>query len=153
MGFTVQASAHHGITVSDLRRSQRFFVDVLGFESRGEVDLDATFSSGITGIPDAKIRVALLSGPGIDVELLEYASPADAAIRRQSSDVGAVHLALFVDDVHAAVHEAAAHGWGLAGAIQAIEVGPRAGGRAAYLVDADGVTLEFVQRPNSTDGS
>lgn len=155
MGFSVQASAHHGITVSDLRRSQRFFVDVLGFEPRGEVDLDTTFSSGITGIPGAKIRVALLAGPGVDVELLEYAPTADvdAVVQRRSSDVGAVHLALYVDDVDAAVREAAKHGWRLAGAIQTITVGPRVGGRAAYLIDSDGLTLEFVQRPNSTEGN
>jgi hypothetical protein len=59
--------------------------------------------------------------------------------------VGSVHLALFVDDIDAHRRQRT-----LTGSIQPIVVGPRAGGRAAYLSDAAGTPLEVMQRPRLT---
>lgn len=144
----IEAVNHHGITVTDLDASARFFVDVLGFTRGATVDLDETFSAGVTGVPGAVIRVVFVEGPGITVELLQYLAPADrTVVTSRPCDVGSAHLALFVDDVEGVVEASGAEGWQLAGVIQPIVTGPRAGGLAAYIRDADGVTLELVQRP------
>ncbi|MCU1478632.1 MAG: hypothetical protein JWQ64_3325 [Subtercola sp.] len=148
MSYRVQGVNHHGITVADLNRSAAFFVDVLGFARGATVELDETFSAGVTGVEGAIITVTFVEGPGITVELLQYRAPDDRmVVTARPCDVGSAHLALFVDDVEAVVDASVRAGWNLAGVIQPIVTGPRAGGKAAYLRDADGTTLELVQRP------
>lgn len=148
MSFLVEGVNHHGITVSSVDRALEFFVGVLGFEPGATVDLDETFAAGVTGVEGARIRVAFARGPGIDVELLQYLAPADRTkIDARPCDVGTAHLALFVDDIAAVAAASAALGWRLAGNVQPITTGPRAGGRAAYLRDGDGTTIELVERP------
>jgi catechol 2,3-dioxygenase-like lactoylglutathione lyase family enzyme len=150
MSFVIEGVNHHGITVSDLDRSLEFFVGVLGFEPGPTVDLDEEFSSGVTGVGGARIKVAFVRGPGIDVELLQYLGPDDRrAVDARPCDVGSAHLALFVDDIAAVVSASEPAGWRLAGVVQPITTGPRAGGSAAYLRDADGITIELVERPVS----
>ena len=148
MSYRVEGVNHHGITVTDIEKSVEFFVGVLGFQSGPTVELDETFSAGVTGVEGAVIKVAFVEGPGINVELLQYLAPADrSVVRARPCDVGSAHLALFVDDVDAIVEAATQAGWELAGVVQPIVVGPRAGGRAAYVRNSDGTTLELVQRP------
>lgn len=148
--YRVEAANHWGITVSSLEKSLDFFVGVLGFAPGATVDLDESFSAGITGVENAVIRVAFVEGPGVTIELVQYLAPARLVTQHRSpSEVGSAHLAFFVDDIDAIVLAAAPSGFSLAGTVQNIRVGPRAGGRAAYLRDADGTTLELVQRaPN-----
>jgi catechol 2,3-dioxygenase-like lactoylglutathione lyase family enzyme len=147
---TTARLAHHGITVRDLDRELAFFVGVLGFTASPRIDLDEEFSSGVTGIAGARISVRFLEIPGLHVELLQYDGPADRPTSvHRPSDPGAAHLALYVDDVRSVVAAAAETGWHLAGAVQPITVGPRAGGRAAYLTNRDGAVVEVVQRPTT----
>ena len=144
----VEGANHFGITVSDIETSLAFFVGILGFEEGPTVDLDETFSAGVTGIDGALIRVTFVEGPGVTVELLQYLAPAGrSATPTRPCDVGSAHLAFFVVGIEAIVAAAAGAGWSLAGAIQPIVSGPRAGGRAAYIRDTDGITLELVERP------
>ena len=146
--YRVMGANHFGITVSNLETSLSFFVSVLGFTAGPTVDLDETFSAGITGVAGAVIRVAFVEGPGVTVELVHYlSSPQRHAVQTLPSDVGSAHLALFVDNLDAIVAASTVAGWRLAGAIQPIVAGPRAGGQAAYIRNADGTTLELVQRP------
>lgn len=144
----VEGLNHVGFTVADLDRTLAFFIDVLGFSPGARVELDEEFAAGVTGVANARISVAFAHGPGVDVELLQYAGDLREPARTPSpADVGAAHLALFVSGIEA-IAEAAAHvGWYLAGAIQPITTGPRAGGRAAYLRDGSGATVELVEKP------
>lgn len=147
-GYRVEAANHFGITVSNLNKSLDFFVDVLGFDAGPTVDLDEAFSAGVTGVDGAVIRVAFVDGPGVTVELVQYLAPTGReSVTTLPCDVGSAHLAFFVDDIDAIVTAATHAGFALAGSIQPIAVGPRAGGRAAYIRNADGTTLELVQRP------
>jgi catechol 2,3-dioxygenase-like lactoylglutathione lyase family enzyme len=153
VAHNVEGLNHHGITVTDLDQSLEFFAGVLGFEAHPVIELDRTFVSGVTGVSDATIRVAFVEGPEITVELLQYTGPANRQVLRpRPCDVGSAHLALFVRDIAAIVEVSAAIGWSLAGAIQPITTGPRAGGRAAYLHDRDGITVELVERPRAPLG-
>ena len=148
MPFTVEGFNHHGITVRSIDRARQFFEGVLGFTAGAPIELDEEFAAGVTGVPGARIRVVFLQGPGVAIELLEYLAPgARGTVHAEPSDTGAVHLALFVDDVRAVVDASREADWHLAGSVQPITVGPRAGGSAAYLRDSDGITVEIVQRP------
>jgi len=146
--------AHHGITVTDLEASARFFSEVLGLEAGPRIDLDEAFSAGVTGVAEARISVVFMQGPGLAVELLQYHGPDDRrSVDARPCDAGAAHLALYVDDLRRVVSGAADHGWTPMGAVQPITIGPRAGGLAVYLREPNGAVLELVQRPTRVRGS
>lgn len=145
---TVQAVAHHGITVARMDRALDFFVGVLGFEPQPELQLEESFAAGVTGVAGARIRVVFVQAPGLMIELLEYLAPPDRrASGARPCDAGSSHLALSVTGIESLVDAAVEAGWRLAGEIRTIVVGPRAGGLAAYLTDDDGTVVELVQHP------
>jgi catechol 2,3-dioxygenase-like lactoylglutathione lyase family enzyme len=65
-------------------------------------------------------------------------------------DLGAVHVALIVDDLDAVLERIAASGWKAAGTPQTLTVGPNAGKRVVYVRDPDGTTIEFMQMPKAS---
>lgn len=141
--------AHFGLTVVDLDAATAFFEEVLGMQPLERVDLDEEFSVGVTGVRGAVLSVAFLQATGLTVELLEYVAgpPAARAAALRPCDPGAAHLALYVESIDPLVEQAREHGWLLAGQVQPIRIGPRAGGRAAYLSDSSGAVIELVERP------
>ena len=151
MSFKILGADHTGITVSDLDRSLVFWRDVLGFELSHRAHQKGELAEKITGVPGAEILIAVLKAPGHKIELLEYRAPADRTkLHARPCDVGAVHVALTVDNLEAILETIAASGWKAAGQPQTLTVGPNAGKRVIYVRDPDGTTIEFMQMP--TDG-
>ena len=149
MSFRILAANHTGITVTNLEESLAFWRDVLGFELSHRAHQKGVLAEQITGVPGAEILIAVVKAPGHKIELLEYRAPAD---RRQQNDLrpcdlGAVHVALLVDDVDAVLERIAASGWKAAGKPQTLTIGPNAGKRVVYVRDPDGTTIEFMQPP------
>lgn len=140
---------HVGLTVSNIESSVEFYSGLLGLGAPPE---DWVFVIGGEWLgklvaEDAPVaRVAFLPMDGDTVlELLEYQQPAgEKTNTRPNRDVGAMHLAINVDDVDA-VYER------LKGLVrfnsepQTVPNGPWAGGRVAYLQDPDGTPVELVQ--------
>jgi glyoxylase I family protein len=148
MPFRILAADHTGITVSNLERSLGFWRDVLGFELSHRAHQTGELAAEITGVPGAEILIAVLKAPGHKIELLEYRSPPDRKhLEWRPCDVGAVHVALAVDDLDAVLETIAASGWKAAGKAQTLMVGPNAGKRVVYVRDPDGTTIEFMQVP------
>ncbi|MGK0741929.1 VOC family protein [Leucobacter sp. Z1108] len=146
----VVGCGHFGVTVSDIECTKAFFVEVLGFSTGAEVSLSPDFCSSVTGVADAQIEACFVEGHGIVVELLRYRAPDDRGrIEGRSCDSGAAHLAFYVTSITGILAEASAYGWQAAGVPTAITVGPRAGGKACYVTNADGIVLEFVELPKS----
>jgi glyoxylase I family protein len=147
--FRILAADHTGITVSNLERSLAFWQDVLGFELSHRGHQTGQLASEITGIAGAEISLAVLKAPGHKIELLEYHAPPARDLKSQfrPCDVGAVHVALTVDDLDAVMETIAASGWQAAGTPQTLIAGPNAGKRVIYVRDPDGTTIELMQRP------
>lgn len=147
MAFTVQAADHTGITVSDLERSLTLWRDVLGFELSHRAQLTGEFAAGVTGVAGAEISIAVVVAPGGHrIELLEYQQPSDRAhLLPRPCDVGAVHVALRVDDIDSVLAAVVETGGQAAGSPQTMATGPRAGTRFAYMHDPDGTTIELIQ--------
>ena len=149
MSFRILAADHTGFTVADLERSLAFWRDVLGFEFSHRAHQKGELAEQITGVAGAEILIAVLKAPGHKIELLEYHAPADR--RRQNDrrpcDLGAVHLALTVDNLDEILDRIAASGWQAAGKPQTLTAGPNAGKRVIYVRDPDGTTIEFMQLP------
>jgi len=142
------AADHTGITVTNLERSLAFWRDVLGFELSHRAHHTGDLASEVTGVPGAEISIAVLKGYGQKIELLEYlAPPTRKHVDLKPCDVGAVHVALTVDDLDAVLNMIAASGWKAAGKPQTLKTGPNAGKRVIYVRDPDGTTIEFMQPP------
>ena len=148
MPFQILAADHTGITVSDIERSLVFWRDVLGFEISHRAHQKGELAAEITGVPGAEILIAVVKAPGHKIELLEYRAPADRKkLNARPCDVGAVHVALTVDNIEAVLEKIAASGWKAAGKPQTLAAGPNAGKRVIYVRDPDGTTIEFMQMP------
>lgn len=146
--FKVLATNHTSFTVSDLDRSLAFFREVLGFEVTSRAPRDSRMIEAVTGVPGADVVIAYARGPGHSVELIQYLGPADrASVRPRPCDVGFAHIAYDVDDLDAALAAAAAHRFRPAGQPVSVDRGPNKGARVVYLRDPDGITVEFIQRP------
>ena len=148
MPFRILAADHTGITVSDLERSLAFWHDVLGFELSHRAHQKGDLAEQITGVAGAEILIAVVKAPGHKIELLEYRAPADRKkLEARPCDVGAVHVALTVDNLEAVLEKIAASGWDAAGEPQTLTMGPNAAKRVIYVRDPDGTTIELMQTP------
>ncbi|MFL5019155.1 MAG: VOC family protein [Rhizobium sp.] len=142
---------HTGITVTSLERSLDFWVGVLGFKHLYTTDYANTpFLEGIVGVPGAALKLAMVEGPGHNIELLEYSAPDERGhMEPRSCDVGSVHLAFLVLDIDSLLKKVAEHGWHPPGALQHVIEGERKGLKLAYVRGPDGVMLEFLEFPEN----
>ena len=148
MSFRIIAADHTGFTVANLERSLAFWRDVLGFELSHRPHQTGSLASEITGVPGAKISIAVLKGYGHKIELLQYLAPPDCKhVDVRPCDIGFVHVAFTVDDLDAVLNKIASSGWKAAGKPQTLQSGPNAGKRVVYVRDPDGTTIEFMQPP------
>ncbi|MBB4291484.1 catechol 2,3-dioxygenase-like lactoylglutathione lyase family enzyme [Rhizobium leguminosarum] len=142
---------HTGITVTSLERSLEFWVGVLGFKHLYTTDYpNSPLLEGIVGVPGAALRLAMVEGPGHNIELIEYSSPLGREhMEPRSCDVGSVHIAFLVNDIEALFRRISEHGWHPPGALQTVADGDRKGLKLAYVRGPDGVTLEFLELPQA----
>jgi catechol 2,3-dioxygenase-like lactoylglutathione lyase family enzyme len=126
---------HVGLSVADLDRQRRFYIEAFGFHDEHH-----------TQIPDAGIRIALLSSPdGTAVELTERAGSAPQHFADPVEGAGTqgyFHWALTVDDLDGTITAAVAHG---ARTITRPAPARRPGIRYAYLADPEGNLIELLQ--------
>jgi catechol 2,3-dioxygenase-like lactoylglutathione lyase family enzyme len=149
--FKIRSIDHTGFTVSSLDDALAFWVGVLGFKLLYVWTFDnGHFIEEVVGVPGAAMRLAMVEGPDHQIELLEYTSPDDRkTYKPRSSDVGSVHLAFYVENIDALIARIASAGWQPVGKIQTVESGERKGLRLVYVRGPDGITLEFLQRPDN----
>lgn len=146
-GFRVLRTNHMSFTVSDLDRSIAFFRDALGFQVTTRASRNPALSQSITGVEGANLDVAYARGPDHSLELIQYRAPDERAhIVSRPCDTGFAHIAFDVDDIDAAVSEAAEFDVHPIGRITVIDRGPNTGNRVCYLQDWDGVTIEFIEK-------
>ena len=146
--FNVLATNHTSFTVSDLDRTCAFFVDALGFEVVSKAPRNPQIIETVTGVAGADIMVAYIQAPGHRLELIQYLAPDERGqVRSRPCDTGFAHVAFDVDDIDAAIEAAGRHDVKPIGPPVTIDQGPNKGGRVVYLRDADGVTIEFIEKP------
>jgi catechol 2,3-dioxygenase-like lactoylglutathione lyase family enzyme len=151
-GFGLQGIDHVGFTVPDMEQAHRFFVDVLGAAhiytldgKRGDDDWMRTHLGVDPRTVIREIRFYRL-GRGSNLEVFEY-DPADGqAPQPRNSDLGGHHLALYVDDLDAAMATLTERGVEFMGE-------PTASGQSAlgqrwvYFQSPWGMQLELVSFP------
>jgi catechol 2,3-dioxygenase-like lactoylglutathione lyase family enzyme len=142
---------HVGLTVTDLDQSIAFYRDVLGLElwvAPNEPVSGPLVAAALGVAAPASIRVALFSfGDGESlIELVQYLSPpSDTRRALTQNNIGASHIAFFVDDARAWMARLAEHGVETISSLNVLEDGALAGWRWVYFKDPDGHTLELVE--------
>lgn len=139
---------HTGITVSDLEASIDFYKDILGLELIQEPTeriIGEELEIGL-GVPGAELRVAIFKVGDGTLELLQYHNPkSPVESPMPPHTIGAMHIALEVDDIYAKVEELEDKGIIFNSKPNIITEGPLAGWKWAYFKDIDGILLELVE--------
>ena len=128
-----------------MTKSLAFYKDKLGLKllystiGRGE-----TTSQGV-GVKGADMKIAVLeAGPDV-VELIQYVAPKGKPYDRLPCDIGNMHLAFRVSDVHDAYKELKKKGIRFNTLPNKITEGPMKGWIWVYFNDPDGSQLELVE--------
>lgn len=156
---SIRGIDHIGLTVPDIVAAERFLIDGLGAEFIYET-LNKTMAPfeglvtekmlrGPSGMQVSVIRMYRMAyGPGI--ELFEYSRVDDQRPPLRGCDVGWQHMALYVDDMQAAITRATTAGakllnepWDLIRA----EGGP--GNCFCFLEAPFGALIELITYPSS----
>jgi catechol 2,3-dioxygenase-like lactoylglutathione lyase family enzyme len=151
----LRGADHIGLTAPDFDVAADFFENVLGLEPFYEMgpigSADSDFMKDMLNVhPRAVIRRVkqYRCGHGPNIELFEYASPDQRRQMPKNSDWGGHHIALYVDDMDAALEHLRAHGVRLmAGGGRAIPHGPEAGLRSCYFLTPWDLQMELISYP------
>ena len=150
----LKGTDHIGFTVPDLDKAVEFFVDVLGcepFYDLGPFKADNDWMKTHLNVhPHAVMKRLkfLRCGNGSNFEIFEYDSPDQNRMQPKNSDVGGHHLALYVDDIDAAVAFLRSKGVRVLGEPTVRETGPSAGQTWVYFLTPWDMQMELVSYPN-----
>ncbi|MCA2010286.1 VOC family protein [Cereibacter sphaeroides] len=145
---------HIGLTVPDLDEAEAFFTGVLGCERATAFgpfrDDEGTFMQDLLGVdPRAVIsEIRLLRcGFGSNIELFQYEAPDQAVLRQRNSDIGAYHIAFYVDDIDAAAASLRSAGIQTNMGPLPVNDGPAAGQSILYFSAPWGLQFEAISFP------
>ncbi len=147
---------HVGFTVPDLEQAHGFLVDVLGCEFLYSLGPFAHPDEGDDWMRDhlaVHPRAVMVEnrwyrcGEQAVFEVFHYSSPDQRDAVPRNSDVGGHHLALYVDDLDAAVEHLRAHDVRVLAGPTASR-GPAEGNRWIYFLSPWGMQFELVSAPD-----
>jgi catechol 2,3-dioxygenase-like lactoylglutathione lyase family enzyme len=143
---------HVGLTVPDIEEATAFLVDVLGFEylyTLGPLADDGDWMRTHLNVhPRAvaqQIRFFRCAGTPV-LEVFEYDAPGQRTDVPLNSDCGGHHVALYVEDLDAAVRYLREQGVRVLGD-PTTSVGPHQGQRWVYFLAPWGAQFELVSYP------
>lgn len=131
---------HTGLTVGELERSIAFY-RLLGFEVALRIDEAGEEVERGTGVPGARLTVAMMERPGARLELIEYVEPGNGAAPHPNNGIGAAHICMEVEDIDRAMADL--QGSGVEFLSEPIY--HESGIRWVYCRDPDGITVELLQ--------
>ncbi|MCH8987692.1 MAG: VOC family protein [Chloroflexi bacterium] len=138
---------HTGFVVKDIEKSVKFYSEVLGMRIAGRMERQGEFVEQVLAFPGAHIKGGFVDmGEGHQLELIQYLSPASGENNLNRNDLGASHLAFFVEDLDKFYQETSQKGirYNNPPASMFDENG-NLSRKAAYAQDPDGNWLEFVE--------
>lgn len=150
----VRGVNHIGVTVPDTKEAVTFFTDVLGCEkamSFGPIrdDKGDFMTQALDVNPRAVIEEITLMrcGFGSNLELFKYEAPDQKTVEDKNSDVGAYHIAIYVDDIDAAAKDLKEKGVKTLFGPFPVTEGPAAGQSVMYFYAPWGLQMELISFP------
>ncbi len=143
---------HIGFTVPDLDEAHRFLVDMLGCEYLYSLGPFASDGDWMTEHLNVHPRAQVVEnrffrcGDHALFEVFSYTSPDQRDAMPRNSDIGGHHVALYVDDIDAAVEHLRARGVQVLGGPTRSK-GPAEGNRWVYFMAPWGMQFELVSYP------
>lgn len=146
-----RALDHVGYAVAELDRSIAFYETLLGVPLLMRKTWEVPYVGEIVGYPDLVLEGAFFQLPnGVVLELLQYKEPPPGAVDMESYNAGNAHLCLVTDDMDVDFARLRAAGFDTFRSAAPVDIpwGPYRGGRACYLRDPDGVSIELLEEPS-----
>jgi catechol 2,3-dioxygenase-like lactoylglutathione lyase family enzyme len=131
---------HTGLTVSDLERSIDFY-RLLGYAVTARIEEEGEEVERGTGVPGARLSVAMLERDGRRLELIQYVAPEGGPPPHPNNGIGAAHVCVEVEDIDEAISELSARGI----RFRSEPIYHESGIRWVYCSDPDGITTELLQ--------
>ena len=149
----LRGTDHVGFTVPDIDEAVDFFVNVIGCEDLyglGPVYSDEDWMFEQLNVhPRATFKNRLLRcGAGSNFEIFEYLAPDQNKTQPRNSDIGAFHLAFYVDDFDISLDYIRRQGLRVLGEPVVRTEGPTAGQTWVYFLSPWGMQLELVSFPD-----
>jgi catechol 2,3-dioxygenase-like lactoylglutathione lyase family enzyme len=145
----VRGIHHAGIVVSDLDRAIDFYTAVLGLELMTEPTPPASGArlERLLNLPGARLHAGVLLRAGDSaIELHEFEAPEwTGPTPVPAHAIGAQHVAFQCDDLAAEKAAIEARGGTFLTDIHLVDSGPFEGLRTAFLLDPDGIRIEFIE--------
>ena len=137
---------HYSHCVSDIERSRRFYVDVLGFEIVAEFDFDDPATAKVMGVPGCKFKGIFMKRDGMRIEIIGFSEPKPAQTKRkrQSNEIGHSHLSFYVTNLDETLSYLRANGVEVDDETRALLP---SGIECCVARDPDGFPIEIVQVP------
>ncbi|HWF52872.1 MAG TPA: VOC family protein [Solirubrobacteraceae bacterium] len=143
---------HLGVPVRNLAASLAWYKKMFGLEplfSAGGAGPDVDRAVQLEGV---LIDAAFLQIGDVYLEMLEFQQPKGADFALRNCDVGAVHIALDVPDIHEAYRFLTANGVVFSNEPVYIGEGELEGHWFAYFRDPDNIQFELFQPPAPAGG-
>ena len=140
----IKALHHTAISVTSLDQSIHFYCDLLGMNLEWRMDhRQGEALERMTALKGADLSVAMLSGWGSRIELLQYHFPLGQPYptNKPQCDNGIIHIAFQVDDIESLYERLLSQGVRFNAPPQVT----RPGVKATYFHDPDGMTIEMIQ--------
>lgn len=142
---------HHAcITVTDLEKSKKWYMEVLGLNLVAEFDLETPELGRGVGMPAAHLLAAMVrwgEGEGATmIELMQYLNPVGKKYDPNTPmcNIGCTHVAFATENaIDALYEEFVAKGVKFYSPPQPVDVGG-AVVKFCYFKDPDGITLELI---------
>lgn len=144
---------HFSFTVSDIEQSIIFYRDALGMELVHRQTQHNEYTSKLVGLPNAHLLVAQFKFPHVPafsghvLELVQYIHPPGIKLDARTMNTGSAHMAFNVEDADAEYERLSTMGVRFRNPPISITQGINIGGKAAYFLDPDDITLEMMQLP------
>lgn len=139
---------HVGFTVADLDRSEEWYTYFLGDPPLLRDLWDVEYVGTMLGYPGCKMECAYWQLPGgPTLELIQYLEPQQGVVDMETYNVGNGHLCLGVEDLDLEFERLRGRAEFQHPTPIEIPWGPYKGGRACYLRDPDGISIQLMQHP------
>jgi catechol 2,3-dioxygenase-like lactoylglutathione lyase family enzyme len=143
----LKAFFHTGFVVKDLEKTIDFYTKVLGLRVAGRMERSGDFACQLLAFDNAHIKGAFLDlGQGHQLELIQYLQPPSGSGGINRNDLGASHLAFFVENIEEFYTDKSQRGLRFNSGPAALhDDRGRLLRKALYAQDPDGNWLEFVE--------